>query len=263
MAVFKLQLEDYIKTTEQIHHIHSNSKNVYVIHYSCESFNDKTLPKVIAISLRNLDSGQTHNFSIDKTAAVHNIPIEQINHQYEQIEKELLDDYFDFLRTRQTCIFLHWHMTSDKFGFQAIEIRYKHLGGDPVCINDENKINLAKLLIKQYGYENREKLKIDNLAKSNYQPRSDYLDGKAEALAFTYSNYNAISSSTQLKTLILTTIFHKLRTVELITGIKSNWYKKRAVARSIYKVVDNLFVSLIVIIITLAGFGIAVFQLIK
>ncbi|MDK9699177.1 MAG: hypothetical protein OEM52_03360 [bacterium] len=252
MSNYKTQLEDYVKAIDQINRLHLNANNVYIIHYSCESFKDKALPKIIAIALRNLETGQTHCFSISKCAAIMNIPKEKIEDSYQQIEIQLLNDYFDFLQARQTCTFLHWHMTNDKFGFQAIEYRFKHLGGKPILINDDNKINLARLLTKIFGYENRDKLKIDILAELNYKPRSDYLDGKAEALAFMYKNYDDITASTQLKTLIFATILHKLRTDDLITEIKIKWYQKRFAMKFIKRVLDNPIVSSIITLVSIA-----------
>lgn len=84
-----------------------------VIHYSCESFYDKTdgkTPRVTSLAVRNLASGQTDSFSIHQIAEEQHVAFEQIAEHYDALERHMLDRFFDFLRTRQHCNWIHWNM---------------------------------------------------------------------------------------------------------------------------------------------------------
>ena len=53
--------------------IFTDASNVWVIHYSCESFYDPPegrSPRITSIALRKLDSAQTVSFSIHKVAEI-------------------------------------------------------------------------------------------------------------------------------------------------------------------------------------------------
>jgi hypothetical protein len=47
--------------------------------------------------------------------------------------------------------YLHWNMRDINYGFAALEHRYRVLGGGPIVIEDDKKIDLARLLIDVYG----------------------------------------------------------------------------------------------------------------
>ena len=47
--------------------------------------------------------------------------------------------------------YMHWNMRDINYGFPAIEHRYRVLGGNPVIIDDDKKLDLARLLIDIYG----------------------------------------------------------------------------------------------------------------
>ena len=55
------------KARKQLTEINEKRGNVVVIHYSCESFYDRsdgTSPRITSIAVRNLATGQTESFSI-------------------------------------------------------------------------------------------------------------------------------------------------------------------------------------------------------
>ena len=68
-----------------------------VIHYSCESFYDKTdgkAPRVTSLAVRNLASGQTDSFSIHQIAEEHNVSFEQITEHYDALERQDARSFF-------------------------------------------------------------------------------------------------------------------------------------------------------------------------
>ncbi len=84
------------------------------MHYACQSFDEvkSGFPEIYAIVLQEHGtSNGLHTFTCDNFAC----------------EKELLQEFFDFLRRRKHHKFLHWNMNDEKFGLRAIEGRYKQL----------------------------------------------------------------------------------------------------------------------------------------
>jgi hypothetical protein len=65
-----------------------DASNVWVIHYSCESFYDRPegrSPRVTSIAVRRLDSGQTLSFSIHQVAEEQKIGFNEIEAQYDKL----------------------------------------------------------------------------------------------------------------------------------------------------------------------------------
>ena len=61
----------------ELDRVFENDANTWAIHYACESlFNraDDSSPRITAIAVRNLRSGQCHSFSLHHTAEVRGIP---------------------------------------------------------------------------------------------------------------------------------------------------------------------------------------------
>jgi len=122
------------ETRKKIESLNNNAEHVLLIHYSCESFydiKDGKTPRITSIAVRNLETAQTESFSIHKIAERKGIGISDIPSQYDVLEKEMLTDYFEFIRCRQTLNFVHWNMRDGNYGFSAIEHRFQILGGDP------------------------------------------------------------------------------------------------------------------------------------
>lgn len=114
-----------------------------VLHYSCESFydiKDGRTPRVTSIAARNFTTGQTASFSIHKSAEQMVVAPTDISQRYDELERHMLDEYFDFLNSRHGHSFIHWNMRDINYGFQAIDHRYKVLGGTPFTVDDSRKI---------------------------------------------------------------------------------------------------------------------------
>ena len=132
----------------------ADAANVWVIHYSCESFYDRPegrSPRITSIALRKLDSGQTVSFSIHQIAEREHIPFGQIEEHYDKLEKGMLTAFFAHLGGYRGMIYLHWNMRDVNYGFQAIEHRFRVLGEEPHVVDDKNKTDLSPLLIEIYG----------------------------------------------------------------------------------------------------------------
>ena len=111
----------------------TEAANIWVIHYSCESFYDRPegrSPRITSIAVRSLNSGQTRSFSIHQVAERGRVPHGEIVDRYDELERRMLDEFFDHIGGHRNMHYLHWNMRDINFGFAAIEHRYRVLGGD-------------------------------------------------------------------------------------------------------------------------------------
>ena len=128
---FELQrLAKRKKALGNVRELLGQAEHVLVIHYSCESFAacvDGRTPRITSIAVRNLESAQTVSFSIHKVAEVRGIEDEETRSRYDELEGEMLNEFFDFVATQKNMRWVHWNMRDINYGFQAIEHRYKVL----------------------------------------------------------------------------------------------------------------------------------------
>ena len=110
------------KELERIDRLMEHPEDALAIHYSCESFYDREdgrTPRVTSIAVRNLESGQTESFSIHKIAEQKGISFDTIHDHYDELEKEMLKEYFDFANKNQGKTWIHWNMRDINYGFSA------------------------------------------------------------------------------------------------------------------------------------------------
>lgn len=187
-----------------------------VIHYSCESFydiKDGHTPRVTSLAVRNLSTGQTVSFSIHKSAEESHIPLSEIAANYDGLERRMLGEFFDFLRSRHGHHFVHWNMRDINYGFQAIEHRYKVLGGEPFVVDDSRKFDLARELIALYGvgYSPHGKSgRLHSLMEINHITAKDALTGAEEAKAFDDKEFVKLHQSTLRKVDVMANILERV-----------------------------------------------------
>lgn len=190
------------KALSELRDLADSPRSLLVIHYSCESLFNRpqdATPRITSLAIRNYGSGQTTSFSIHKIAEIDHIPYADIAASYDKLEKQMLDEYFAFVRAHKDVHWLHWNMRDISFGFQAIEHRYKVLEGNPEVIPDENKHNLAGLLIDIYGVHYAKHPRLTTLIELNDISKEDYLPGPEEAKAFEKKEYIKLHQSTLRK----------------------------------------------------------------
>ena len=90
--LFRSEAEEKLKL------ITNNKQQVFIIHYSCESFikHSQKTPRISSIAIRNYDTAQTYLFSISKVAEIEHKPIEDLKKCYDELEKKMLGEYFAF-----------------------------------------------------------------------------------------------------------------------------------------------------------------------
>jgi len=211
-----------------IEELENKRDNVLVIHYSCESFydiKDGRTPRITSIAIRNFSTGQTVSFSIHKCAEQQQVPQEEIDSRYDELEKLMLDEYFDFIKSRHGYTFLHWNMRDINYGFQAIEHRYSVLGGEPFVIDDSRKVDLARLLIAIYGVNyigHKPNGRLHNLVEYNHITMKDVMSGAEEAAAFEEKEFVKLHQSTLRKVDIMANILERVIDGSLKT--KASWW---------------------------------------
>lgn len=204
----------------------ADADNVWVIHYSCESFYDRPegrSPRITSIALRKLDSAQTKSFSIHQTAERGRIPFEQIDEHYDDLEKEMLTAFFGHLGNHQGMKYMHWNMRDINYGFQAIEHRFIVLGGGPHILEDNYKTDLSRLLIDIYGVGYIGHPRLETLLEKNHIAPRDFLKGADEARAFEEQNYVALHQSTLRKVDVISNIAGRAHDCNLKTN--TTWWE--------------------------------------
>ena len=179
-----------------------------VIHYSCESFYDwerKSSPRITSIAVRRLDSGQTNSFSIHQVAE-RNSELEKIDSDYDKLERQMLEEFYNFVNRHEEYNWLHWNMRDINYGFTALEHRFQVLGGEPMSIADDQKFDLARILIDIYGVGYTGHPRLETLLEKNRIVPKNFMTGAQEAAAFKEGNYVGLHQSTLRKVDVIANI---------------------------------------------------------
>lgn len=190
------------RAKHQLNELFQSPEHVVVIHYSCESFYDRDnlrSPRVTSIAIRNLDTGQTKSFSIHLVAERHNV-LDRIAEHYDELEREMLEGFFQAVRERQHCKWVHWNMRDANYGFEALENRIRALGGQPAAsVPEDRRVDLSRILVAIYGVGYTAHPRIENLMEQNAITAKDFLTGKQEADAFEAKQFLKLHQSTLRK----------------------------------------------------------------
>ena len=208
---------------KKVAELDQKSETCVVIHYSCESFYDKTdgkTPRVTSIAVRNLASGQTESFSIHKVAEQKKIDFSNIESNYDSLEKDMLEEFYAHVAKTKHCTWIHWNMRDINYGFPAIEHRFKVLGGTSIDIPEERKFDLARALVDIFGVQCINHPRLENLIKLNKMTARDFLAGKDEADAFTNKEFVKLHQSTLRKADIMANIFERVSDGSIKTNAK-------------------------------------------
>jgi hypothetical protein len=202
MSATQERIKKHCEAKKILEDLCNSPSNVLIVHYSCESFDDVTegkTPRITSIALRYLKNTQTKSFSIHLVAEQNKILLDQIESKYDKLEKQMLDQFYEFVKEHTNDRWVHWNMRDVKFGFEAIEQRYRVLGGTPVSLNDDKKIDLAKILIDKYTDQYIGHPRLTKLLEKNSISMRNVLPGREEAIAVKEKKYFEIHQSTLSK----------------------------------------------------------------
>ncbi len=184
--------------------VRNHPDRFYIIHYSSQSLFDAETgalsPRITSIVVRHFTSGQTVSFSMHTTAEYMKISPNDIEARYDEIERELLTHFYNFVRDRREKYWVHWNMRNVTFGFEHIEHRYRVLtGGEPPSIPVEVRINLNDVLKNRYGNDYAQDPKMLSLMNLNGGEVQGFLSGKEESEAFKAKDFIKMNTSTIAK----------------------------------------------------------------
>jgi hypothetical protein len=213
---------------KEIEDISKNKSHTLVIHYSCESFydrNDGRTPRITSIAIRNFASGQTESFSIHKVAELSGCSPEQIEARYDELEKKMLGEYYEYLEAHLTYEWIHWNMRDINYGFAAIEHRYRVLKGKPKARLDESrKHDLSRIMVALYGPDYIGHPRMTVLMDKNGIKALNFLVGAEEAAAFENKEFVKLHQSTLRKVDVIANICERVIDGTLKTD--ANWRDK-------------------------------------
>lgn len=209
---------DFIKQLQK------NPENFYVIHYSCQNLfenNTELSPQITSIAVAHYANDQTVSFSTHAIAEALGIPKSEVSTRFPEVERQLLQEFFDFARDRRDKFWVHWNMRNLTYGFEHLEHRYRVLGGQnaPV-IPIERRINLNDILANKFGKDFAAHPKQQSLMEMNGGKHRHYLTGIEEVEAFKANDFIRMHQSTLVKVGFFQQVLRKLITGKLITSSK-------------------------------------------
>lgn len=215
------------KGLEELKYILKIRSKVLIVHYSCESFLNlrNRVPRITSIAVHNIESGQTISFSIYLTAQIKGLGVDKLSETLQnKLEKETLNDFYKFVRKHRSYKWVHWKMRDQVYGFEAINARYRILGGKPVAIANGNKYDLPNIIDQVYTsrYEAiSEEGKLLALAKRNKIPIGHAIPGYQEAKAYQDGSHQLLWMSSQQKVKIISDLL--LLTSNDKLKVYANW----------------------------------------
>jgi hypothetical protein len=204
-------------------------QNVVVVHYSCENLYDTTSkrsPRITSIAIRKFQSGITRSFSIHMYAERKGW-LDEISEHYDELERVMLDEYYEMVRDCRGYKWVHWNMRDIKFGFPSIDHRYEVLGGTPAVIPDENKVDLSRMCVAIYGIGYIGHPRLERLVELNHIGKMEFLPGSKEAELFASQQYLAVHWSTLRKADMLANILGRIGDGTLKTT--ASWWERNGV----------------------------------
>ncbi len=175
----------------------------YIIHYSCQSLyddNEGLSPRITSIAVSHFATGQTVSFSTHAVAESLGIERNSVRERFDDIELELLSDFYEFVRDRRDRYWIHWNMRNLTYGFEHLEHRFLTLGGNnPLAIPVERRINLNDMIKDRYGDSYVPNPKMQSLMELNGGLHRNYLTGLQEVEAFNNCEFIRMHSSTLSK----------------------------------------------------------------
>lgn len=187
----------------------SNKSKVIVIHYACGNIYDSQVPVRIGhISCLRMTSGQSKGFSFIDYKERHPTSTD------DEVEKFLLEEFFHFVQVNKN--WLHWNMKDSNYGFEALENRYKALGGNPTSFDSNKTINLATILKSIYGDDYARNPKMYDLSRLNNILPRNFLKGDVEADRFSSGNLREVGLSCNSKVGLFSHILNLIKENKLL-----------------------------------------------
>jgi hypothetical protein len=197
----------------------------YIIHYSSQSLYDEGLdglsPRITSIVVMHFSSRQTASFAIHAEAELLGIPKEQVEARLDDIERALLQRFYDFVSDKDSKdkYWIHWNMRNLTYGFEHLAHRYHRLSGnEPPNIPVPMRLNLNDILKERYGPDYAGHPRLKSLMLMNGDLDTRFLEGAEEADAFKKMEFIRMNSSTISKVEFFRYVITQAQRGKLHTG---------------------------------------------
>ncbi len=114
-------------------------------------------------------------------------------------------------------------MRDSNYGFKAIEHRFEVLGGNAVLIPDNNKFDVARMLVERFTTKYASHPRLESLMKLNQISVKSFLNGEEESTAFSNSEFVKLHQSTLKKVDVIEDILTKIEEGNL--KVNANFFK--------------------------------------
>lgn len=233
-------------------------ENFYVIHYSCQNLfeNDEELsPQITSIAVSHFATDQTKSFSTHAVAEALKIPKANVAERFPEVEKKLLDEFYEFVRDRRDKYWVHWNMRNLTYGFEHLEHRYRVLdGGNPPVIPVERRINLNDVVARKYGSNFAKHPKQKSLMEMNGGLHRHFLTGEEEVEAFKAGDFIRMHNSTLVKVGFFRQVLLKLLKGKLKTATNG-------IGVTIDRIFEHRAARIVGAAATLISVGVAIWQI--
>jgi hypothetical protein len=207
---------------------------VLFIHYSqSNTFEDDDYgnisPIITSIVIKSLDGQIDQQFAIHFEADKADIPIDEIQYSYRDLELRILKSFNEFVRRHSSCNWIHWDMKNIHFGFEAIKHRYEKIFGELKDYNEipiNNKKNLRAIIEGMYGesfVNGPDTLKSLLICNSGNVENNSYLSSNVESTEFERKNFINVIQSVDLKVDFIKSATIKLMNRKLLVSNKNSY----------------------------------------
>ncbi|HHR6078415.1 hypothetical protein ABN239_09950 [Providencia vermicola] len=213
-----------VDSSQFIKSVKKNPENFFIVHYSCQNLNDDNealSPRITSIAINHFSSGQSVSFSTHSISEEMHIPRDDVIQRFDEVELELLAQFYRFIRDRRDKFWVHWNMRNLTYGFEHLEHRYRVLGGSDACvIAVERRLNLNDLIADRYGPDYAKHPKMLSLMELNGGRHRDLLSGEEEVACFENKEFLRMHTSTLSKVGFFSSAMSKLVSGKLKTAAK-------------------------------------------
>lgn len=227
-------IKDRNQAVANLKKLTEDPSKVLFIHYSQSNTYDdddygNISPIITTIVIKSLDGQIDKQFAIHFEADKADIPKDEIQDSYRDLELRILKSFNDFARRHSECNWIHWDMKNIHFGFEAIKHRYEKIFGNlreyfEIPIN--NKKNLRNIIEGMYG-ENfvagPDMLKSLLKFNSGNIENNAFLSSSRESTEFENKNFTNVIQSVDLKVDFIKSATLKLLKKKLLISNK-NYY---------------------------------------
>ncbi len=183
----------------------------WAVHYACESFYDATdhPPAISVITFSSVPPGTEHTFSVIDTPGAEG-------------ELDVLQRYYEFLRSHSDAHIVHWNMNKSEYGFDALDNRYRFVTGDepPYRPPQDRLFDLDGLVAARAGSDEYvSHPRLTTLAALNRITTRYSLSGEEQALRFHSEDHSALRFCIAERARVVATIAELLVGGELQTEL--------------------------------------------